>query len=187
MAENKVQFNLKNVHYAVITATSPTPTWETPVAVPGAVTLTLDAAGDISEFYADGIVYYKSVANQGYSGTLEMARFPDQMLEDIWGYTKGETSMVLTENANVNPADFALLYQIDGDQDNQFYVLYSCAATRPGVGSTTNTASKTPQTQTANITATALADGRVMARTTATTPTETKAGWFAEVFEESAG
>ena len=183
--ENKVQFNLKNVHYAVVTETSGAASWATPVAVPGAVTLTLDPAGDVTPFYADGIIYYKSISNQGYSGSLEMARFPDQMLKDVWGFTEGTTSKVLTENANVEPKDFALLYQIDGDEDNQYYVLYSCAGARPGIGSTTNTASKEPQTQSSEITASAMADGRVMARTTAATPAETKTGWFAAVYEET--
>ena len=83
MPENKVQFNLKNVHYAVMTTTGATPAWETPVAVPGAVTLTLDPQGDVTPFYADGIVCYQPVANNGYSGDLEMAPCPRQMMEDI--------------------------------------------------------------------------------------------------------
>lgn len=189
MAENKVQFNLKNVHYAILKESNEAGkvsySWETPVPVPGAVTLTLDPAGDVTPFYADGVVYYKSISNQGYSGSLEMARFPDQMMQDVWGFTKGSTSMVLTESANVNPKDFALLYQIDGDVGNQYYVLYNCAGTRPGVGSTTATASKEPQTQSTELTAAALLDGRVMARTTAETPQDVRAGWFASVYEES--
>ena len=43
--ENKVQFNIKNVHYAVMTADGETPTWENPVPVPGAVNLSLEASG----------------------------------------------------------------------------------------------------------------------------------------------
>ena len=190
MAENKVQFNLKNVHYALLTEANEggkvSYSWETPVHVPGAVTLTLDPAGDVTPFYADGVIYYKAISNQGYSGSLEMARFPDQMLKDVWGFTMSETNMVLTENANVNPKDFALLYQIDGDADGQYYVLYNCAGTRPGVGSTTTTATKEPQTQSTDITAAALLDGRVMARTTGTTPESVKTGWFTTVYEESA-
>lgn len=189
MAENKVQFNLKNVHYALLQASNENGkvsyAWETPVAVPGAVTLTLDPAGDVTPFYADGVIYYSAVSNQGYSGSLEMARFPDQMLQEIWGFTKGETSNVLTENASINPKDFALLYQIDGDAGNQYYVMYNCTATRPGVGSATTTASKEPQTQTTNLTAAALLDGRVMARTTATTPDDVKAAWFSAVYEDT--
>lgn len=190
MAENKVQFNLKNVHYAVQTATTSggvvSYSYGTPVAVPGAVTLSLEAQGDVTPFYADGVTYYTSIANNGYSGNLDMARFPDQMLKDIWGFSLGTTSKVLTENASVEPKAFALLYQIDGDADNQLYVLYNCTGTRPNIGSTTNTATKEPQTQTSSITAAPRADSLVFARTTADTPTATRSAWFSSVFEESA-
>ena len=183
--ENKVQFNLKNVHYAILTP-GDTPTWSAPVKVPGAVTLTLEPSGDVTPFYADGVIFYNSVANNGYTGTLEMARFPDKMQQEVWKMELGDTDKVLVENANVEPSSFALLYQIDGDKDNQYYCLYNCTAARPGVGSTTNTESKTPQTQSASISAAPLEDGRVLARTTADTPAETKTGWFTKVFEREA-
>lgn len=184
-SENKVQFNLKNVHYAVLTP-GETPTWTAPVAVPGAVTLTLDPQGDVTPFYADGIVYYQSVANNGYAGDLEMARYPDQMLKDIWGFEETETDKVLIENANVEPKAFALLYQIDGDTDNQYYCLYNCTGTRPGIGSTTNTATKEPQTKSSSISAVPMEDGNVFARTTALTPEDVKANWFKAVYQKSA-
>lgn len=179
---NKVQFNLKNVHYALLTD-GETPTWETPVPVPGAVTLTLDAEGEISPFYADGIVYYRSIANNGYSGDLEMAKFIDQMLQDVWQYTLSETDKVIIEKSGVEPKPFALLFQIDGDSDNEYYCMYNALGTRPGIGSTTNTDTKEPQTQTSSITASPLSDGRVMARTTATTPENVKTNWFKKVYE----
>ena len=183
--ENKVQFNLKNVHYAVMTDGGDAPTWSSPVHVPGAVTLTLDPQGDVSPFYADGIVYYQSVANNGYSGDLEMARFPDQMLQDVWGFEQVETDFVLIENTNIEPKAFALLYQIDGDADGQFYCLYNCTGTRPGIGSTTNTETKEPQTQSSTISAVSLDNGNVMARTTAQTPEGVRTAWFTKVYEKT--
>jgi phi13 family phage major tail protein len=184
MAENKVRFNLKNVHYAILTDGA-TPTWDTPVAVPGAVSLDLSPEGETTPFYADGIVYYNSIANNGYSGTLEMARIPDQMMQDVWGDTLGSTSKVLTENSNVNPASFALLYQIDGDADQEYYCLYNVSGTRPSIGSQTNEETKEPQTQSFDITAIPLSDGRVLARTTDETPSATKSAWFGSVFVEA--
>ena len=186
MAENKVQFGLKNVHYAVISySAGGVISFGTPKAIKGAVTLTLDAQGDVTPFYADNVTYYQSIANNGYSGSLEMARYPDDMLKDVWGYTLGATSKVLTENAETEAKEFALLYQISGDADEQFYVLYKCTGTRPAVGSTTNTATKEPQTQTSNITAVPLPNGNVMARTTEATPAATKTAWFNSVFVEN--
>ena len=184
MAET-VQFNLKNVHYSVLNVSDGEVSFGTPVAVPGAVNLTLDQEGGLTPFYADGIVYYKGVANNGYSGELEVALVPVQMLKDIWGMTLGSTSKVLTENANVEPKNFALLFQIDNDVGENYYVLYNCSATRPGIGSETNTETKTPKTQTMQIAATPLANGNVKANTTADTPTATKTGWFTTVFQET--
>lgn len=182
--DNKVQFNLKNVHYAVLTLEDGVPSWATPVAVPGAVTLTLNPTGSINPFYADGIVYYKTPSNNGYSGDLEMARFHDQMLQEIWGFVLDATDKVLVESDGKEPSSFALLYQIDGDANDDLYCLYNVTGTKPGIGGTTNTETKTPQTRSSTVTATALSDGRVMARTTASTTAEVKANWFKKVYEK---
>lgn len=189
MSANKVQFNLKKVHYAILTTTVGTGgvitnTFGTPVHVPGAVSLSLEARGEVTPFYADGITYYQSIANNGYEGDLEMAKIPDAMLKDVWGLTAGTTSKVLTENAAVEPKPFALLFQIDGDADEEYYVVYNCMGTRPAISSETNTDTKEPKTQTSSITASALSDGKVMARTTADSPSATKSGWFSSVFVE---
>lgn len=187
--KNKVQFNIKNVHYAILTETvtngETTYTWATPVHVPGAVNITLEAQSELSPFYADGIVYYQSVSQNGYEGDLEMAKFPDQMLQDVWGMVLGATSKVLTENINNEPKAFALLFQIDGDVDHELYVMYNCKGTKPGIASTTNTDTKEPQTQTSTISATPLESGAVFARTTADTPSATKEAWFDSVFQEA--
>ena len=186
MAENKVQFGLKNVHYALLTISGSTATFGTPVAVAGAVSLTLDAQGDADKFYADNTAYYVSYSNSGYSGTLEMARFSDSMLKDVWGYDLGSTSKVLTEATTSTPKQFALLFQIDGDATEQHYVIYNCTASKPSIGSSTKTDTTEPQTQSCTITALALPDGKVSAHTTDATPAVTVSGWYTSVFVESA-
>lgn len=180
---NKVQFNLKNVHYALLEVEA-TPTWATPVPIPGAVTLTLDPQGAVTPFYADGVVYYRSTSNNGYSGDLEVARMPDKMLEDVWGFEIDSADGVMVENANIEPGEFALLYQIDGDKNEDYYCLYNCTGTRPGIGGETNTDTKTPTTRKSTISAVPLADGRVMARTTSKTTEDIKKAWFDSVYEK---
>lgn len=178
MAENKVQFNLLNVHYATINDDG---SYSAPVHVPGAVNLSLDAQGEITPFYADGIVYYQTVANNGYSGSLEMARLTDVMKSDIWGMTT-DANGVMTENSTVEPKSFALLFQIDGDAESEYYCLYNCSASRPSIASSTNTETKEPVTQTMELSAVPKATGEVFARTTATTEAATKESWFNAVY-----
>lgn len=180
---DKVQYNLKNVHYAPMTATVGTPAWGTPVKVPGAVSLTLDQQGELTKFYADGIVYWQSSSNNGYEGELEMAMYPPQMLVDIWKYKKTETDNVLVENATAEPTPFALLFEIDGDASGSRYCMYNCTATRPSIGSKTNEASKTPQTQKSTISSVPLENGDVLARTTDETSFATKLNWFKNVYQ----
>lgn len=179
--ENKVRFGLKKVHYSVLTGTS----YGTPVAIPGAVNLDMSPAGDITKFYADNIAYYVAVSNQGYEGSLEIAKIPDSMLADVWGFTIGQTSKVLTESADAEPKTFALLFQIDGDQNDDCFVMYCCTGARPNIGSKTIEANKEPRTQTIDITAAPRSDGKVSAKTTKDTPSATKSAWFNSVFIES--
>ena len=61
---NKVKFNIKNCHYAPVDSDGK---YGTPIAMPGAVNLSLSVQGELSKFYADGIAYYTSSSNGGYS------------------------------------------------------------------------------------------------------------------------
>ena len=75
---NKIKYNLKNVHVAKMTINEDgTFSYGVPKHIPGAVSLTLDAEGDNTPFYADGIVYFRTISNNGYTGSLEMALIPD--------------------------------------------------------------------------------------------------------------
>ena len=71
---NKIKYGLRSVYYAVATTgTGGALTYATPVAIPGAVNLSLSAEGDTTPFYADDVVYWQGTANNGYSGSLEIA------------------------------------------------------------------------------------------------------------------
>ena len=87
--ENKVTFGLKNAHYAVIeNETEEGITYGTPIRIPGAVEISLEPRGEMTEFYADDMLYYAAQNNQGYDGTLNIANIPDQFAIDRNGEDK---------------------------------------------------------------------------------------------------
>lgn len=187
---NKVHFGLKNVHYALITySTEGVPSWGTPKAVPGAVSLTLSKEGSDTDFYADDIKYFHLAGNNGYSGSLEMASFPPSMRNDIWGNTITSTSKMLVEDIDAQPAEFALLFEIDGDKNAERYCFYRCQASRPDVASSTKAETTEVQTQSCDLTAMPVMDptaesvinGKVYYKTTADTPSATYADFYGAV------
>lgn len=156
MAENKIKYGLKSVYYAVATiAADGSATYGAPVAIPGAVNLSLEPQGDNTPFYADDIVYWTGVSNLGYEGDLEIAHVPDSFKKDVLGYIESEKN-VLIENANAPAVHFALLFQFAGDQKSTKHVMYNCVARRPSTTGATKTESIEPQTETLTITATTI-------------------------------
>ena len=53
--------------------------YDTPIKLPGAVSLSLEQQGELTPFYADGIKYYVAASNGGYQGDLEMALITDEL------------------------------------------------------------------------------------------------------------
>lgn len=181
---NKVKYGLKNAHYALLTiGEDGTVTYGKPIPIPGSVNLTMDAQGDTSTFYADNMAYFVTAANDGYSGTFEVALIPDQFRQDVLHETLDEAAQVLVENINNQTSPFALLFEFDGDKKATRHVLYNCTCTRPSVSGGTTTNTKEPNTETMNLTASPLPNGNTKARTTVDTPAAQYAGWYDAVWQ----
>ena len=179
--KNKVKFNICNVHYALITVSEEGEVaFGTPVAMPGAVSLSLEPNGEPSNFYADGYAYYTISNNMGYEGDLELAMVPESFRTDVLKESLDDNS-VLVESANVETANFALLFEFDGDVKKIRHVLYNCSAARPNIESTTNEEEIEVQTETLAITAAPLANGYVKARTGDSTTDTVYTGWYSSV------
>ena len=181
---NKVKFGLKNCHYAKATLDpeTNTVTFGTPVAIPGAVNLSLDPEGDTEPFYADDMVYYTTTANNGYSGDLELALLPDEFRKEILKETE-DANGVLVEDSTVETERFALLFEFSGDKKKIRHCLYYCSAARPTIEGKTNEDSKEVQTESLEITATPLPNGLVKVKTGAATTEEAYNGWYKKGYE----
>ena len=181
-ATNKIKYGLEKVYIAKQTEQAGVYSYDTPVALPGAVNLSLDAQGESTPFYADNIVYYRTKGNNGYSGTLEVALIPDWFRTDILNETE-DANGVLVENANDDETVyFAMLFEFKGDVKAVRHVMYNCSVTRPSVASSTKEASVSPGTEALNLTCDPRSDGLVKAKTGANTDSDEYDGWYTSVY-----
>lgn len=180
--KNKVKYNLKNTHYAMLSiAEDGSVSYGTPTAMPGSVSISLDANGEPENFYADGEAYYVINNNMGYNGDLELAMIPESFRTDALKEQLDDKG-VLIENAQVELAAFALLFEFDGDQRHIRHVLYNCSASRPGIEGKTNEESREVQTEKLTIKAAPLANGMVKAKTGDTTDATVYNDWYKAVY-----
>ncbi|MEQ0489141.1 major tail protein [Anaerococcus murdochii] len=179
---NKVKFNICNVHYALFDkAEEGVIKYKTPVPMPGAVSISLDPNGEPESFYADGIEYYTISNNMGYDGDLEIALIPESFRTDVL-MERSDSNKVLIESSNSETANFALLFEFDGDQKKIRHVMYNCSAARPTLEGETNEESREVQPETLSIQARPLPNGNVKARTGEETTKETYDGWYKSVY-----
>ncbi|MFR2529348.1 MAG: major tail protein [Clostridium paraputrificum] len=184
--DNKVTFGLKNTHYSVITESEDGIKYGTPTPIPGTVEISLDPRGDMSEFYADDILYYSAANNQGYDGTLTIANIPEQFAIDCLGELKDDSDMVITEKSNAVGKNFALMFEFDGDVKAVRHVLYNCSANRPTISSSTKTNTKEPNTNELSfVSSPRSTDLAVKTKTTATTPKNIYDNWYKKVYEKA--
>ncbi len=176
---NKIKYGISNCYYAVKTAGG---TYGTPVALPGAVSISLAPQGENYTFYADNIKYYRNAVNNGYEGTLEVALLPDEFLTAVLNNSMDSTDHVLVEEVANASVEFALGFQIEGDSTNPRFWFYNCTATRPDVAGDTKEDTIEAQTEELTISTTPGTDGFVRARTTKDTPSGTYEDWFTEVW-----
>ena len=186
---NKVHYGLSNVHYALITVgEGGAVTYGAFAPIPGAVNLTISPVGGENPFYADNIKYFIVYSNQGYEGTLEIAKVPQSFFETIMQY-KLDDNGVLVEANNAQPKSFALAFQVEGDEKDTRFVFYNVSVGRSEISAATITDSVDVQTATLSITAAPATDtGYVSGKTTPDTSAANYDAWFTTVqtptFEE---
>ena len=187
---NKVKYNLKNVHAAVLTETKQGDetifSYGTPKAIPGAVSISLDAEGESSPFYADGIVYFRTVTNNGYSGDLEIALIPEWFRTEVLQEELDDKGVLVEKSNNAESTKFALLFEFDGDVNAIRHVLYKCTCSRPSIESETKEDTIEPGTEKLSITADPRSDGLVKARTGDDVDQATYNNWYSAVYVSAA-
>jgi phi13 family phage major tail protein len=153
----RIRYGIKNAYYAVATDDgSGNLTYASPVAIPGAKSISLDAQGDAVDEFADNTTWWHGDVNNGYSGSIEFEDTAalETFLTSVLGQTKDSTTGVITEKASDTPKEFALGFQFElagGTETGKRVWLVRCTASRPSISGQTKESSIAVQTNTINI------------------------------------
>lgn len=144
---NKVVFGLENVHVCTYTVTEGTVTLGTPMHIAGAVNMSLEADAEENTFYADNVKYYTSYSDNGFTGELEMAMFPDEFKTSFLNYQALEDGGIV-QIKGVKNKEVCIIFESKGDAEHRRGILYNVALGAITREYATTTESDEPQTAT---------------------------------------
>lgn len=154
MAKDKVRFGLSNIHIGTYTVgDNGTVTLGESVAQEGAVNLTLDPESEENVFYADNVRYYVTNQDNGFSGSMEVAKFDDAIKTAFLGYVALDGGGI----AHVKGASKPKVYiaaQAEGDAQGRRFILYNVTLGQIQFEAATTEDTVEPATETIDITVT---------------------------------
>lgn len=147
---SKVHFGLCNVYIAKRVASGGSVSYDTPVRVPGAVSLNRTKRSEASDFFADNILYFKGKKDSGEDLELVLADVPRSILLQYLNYLEANEGGIVSTDKIPDTA-FALLFQVETDDKARKFCYFNCTASEgDGENKTTETANE-PQTDTLKI------------------------------------
>ena len=185
MTENKVTYGLENVHVAPIQSISETGviTYGQVFRFPGAMELTLDPKGDSGSVKADNIDYHFINSNEGYEGKFKIPHIIEAFATKILGDVKDPSTGVVTEKADAQTTNFALMFEFAGDANKTRHVLYYCSANRPSSGSATKNGTNVNERELSFNASPRPGDQVVKRSITSADDQEVYKKWFEKVYE----
>lgn len=153
--KNKYHYDVKNAHYCPGKLNENGTITYGDVVKPlyGLVSMDLGAEGDTSKVRADGHDYIVIASNNGYSGSLNFVKVPDEFRVDCLSEKKDEATGIQYENADEDPAPCALMGEFKGDKEGIRWIFYNCTASRTKVAGDNKDNQKEPDMEELPVTA----------------------------------
>lgn len=151
---NKVEFGLSELHIGTYSVASDgTVTLGTPYHQKGAISLQLDAESNSNDFYADNVKYWSGFSDNGFTGSIEVAKFDTDFKTQFLGYKILAGGGVAAIKGAIKP-DVYVSFQTEGDVESRRCIMYGVSLGAIGREYSTIEESKEPVTETIDITVT---------------------------------
>lgn len=150
---NKVEFGISNLYVGTYTVNNGTVTLGTPYHQAGAVNLSVEAEADESSFYADNVKYWSGFTDNGFTGSLEVAKFDGDFKTKFLGYITLDDDGIAAVKGATKPNTY-ICFQTEGDVDARRVILYNVALGSITREYATIEDSKEPATESIDITVT---------------------------------
>ena len=149
---NKVEFGISQLHVGTYTVDDDgVVTLGEPYHQKGAVSFSPEEQSELTNFYADNIVYWSGYSGGSFEGDLEVAKFDDTFKKQYLGYIqKADGGLVVVKNAT--KPNVYIAFQVEGDAESRRVILYNCSL--GGITREYNTIeeNKEPATETLGVT-----------------------------------
>lgn len=123
---NKVVFGVSQLHFGEYNvATDGTVTLGTPYALPGTVNISIEPNdSEENKFYADNIVYWSKYSDNGLTGEIENAFFPDDFKTRFMNYVSLSNGGIAQIKGQPNKTVY-FMFQSEGDAEARRGIFYN--------------------------------------------------------------
>lgn len=122
---NKVVFGVSNLHVGEYNvATDGSVTLGTPFHVPGTVNISIEPDSEENKFYADNVVYWSNYSDNGLTGEIENAFFPDGFKTRFMNYVSLSNGGIAQIKGKQNKPVY-IAFQAEGDAEARRGIFYN--------------------------------------------------------------
>lgn len=124
---NKVEFGISQLHVGTYTVGDDgTVTLGTPYHQKGAVSFSPEEQSELTNFYADNVIYWAGYSGGSFEGDLEVAKFDDAFKTQFLGYkTLADGGLANVKNAT-KPSVY-IAFQVEGDAEARRVILFNAS------------------------------------------------------------
>jgi len=119
--------------------------------IDGVINFASTPEGNTAELYGDDTKQLEERTNNGYTGSIETGFIPREIQAEMLGKTIFSNGMIV-ESADDEPKEFALMAQINGDEEDMRFVFWRTKASRPAKDNSTNQDTVTFDTENLDLT-----------------------------------